>query len=355
MELIGLDQDELRMAISDSLRLPSAIDGVSLVAEVLRKVASYRCPETPAALRNAAKQSLLGLVEADNELIEETLDNLVSCGDLAEVVEERGFSNRRIIYLGAPRLIRRERGGVILTGIRPDGQPLASSSIEDRIELHGHLRRISDADENDIQKLIGSGLVETQDSHWLDAPELIECQVFIEQYVRRLEALNYPSEIEGLQIFDFNKSSAYYNGRKCSPQTDHSGMFVGRRKQRFGSDLWCFVDIANGLATRILDLPINSNERGCDEAWRLQAAIDASEGTPQNLSIRQLGDGTWHLGICSPPPRWLQRRWDLIGTPVKRSHGSLFTWQFARQDVSDEVKFAESRLWFNREIYGKES
>ena len=77
-------------------------------------------------------------------------------------------------------------------------------------------------------------------------------------------------------------------GRRWREVRADSGRFVARRDQAYGSNLWCYVELSNGEPQRLLDFPLaGSRWRGCDEAWRLQMAIDAQRGAPQRFRLQE--------------------------------------------------------------------
>lgn len=349
LELMNPESDDIRTAILESIGLPPFVKGIELVSEVIRIVASLRCPATSIAIRTATRQALGGLPEADDEMIELTIENLINIGDLVEVQEQQNLINRRIIYLGPLRYARRRGGGVLLFGIRSDRQALLPASIMLRVENRGYLRSISDADESDVERIKGSGLVEMDLATWLDPPSEISAADLVSLYERRISREQaIPDGAEGIEVIDPNSSSSYYRGRWSTLSPEISGRFVGRRPQRFGAPQWCYVEVINGGVRRLLDLPIELSNRGCDEAWRLQAAIDAERNSPQVLHVFGLSNGECELGITSPPPRWLQRRWDFLGSPIDRHDGMLFVWRFPTAEVREELQFAGSMLWLER-------
>ena len=120
---------------------------------------------------------------------------------------------------------------------------------------------------------------------------------------------------------------------------------VGRRAQAYGADLWCYVEVDRGIPVRFVDLPLaNSVWRGCDEAWRLQAAIDCERGTPQVFRRRSGPKGTDVIDLFSPMPMWARRRWDAVGEPIESS-GCLFSYKFRNGEVLEEVDFLKDKLW----------
>src|SRR5437764_983213 len=53
----------------------------------------------------------------------------------------------------------------------------------------------------------------------------------------------FHSEVPGLSILDPDQPVRYYRGRWTEPK-NQSGRYVGRRKQAYGADLWCYVEMA---------------------------------------------------------------------------------------------------------------
>ena len=108
----------------------------------------------------------------------------------------------------------------------------------------------------------------------------------------------------------------YYPGRWTSARLQ-TGLFVARRSQAYGSDLWCYVQMRDGIPERLVDLPLgDSRWDGWDEAWHLQMAIDARRGKAQQFRVVSGLEGTSDMHFFSPVPIWAQRRWDAIGEQV---------------------------------------
>ncbi len=108
----------------------------------------------------------------------------------------------------------------------------------------------------------------------------------------------------------------------------------------------------NGACTALLDLPVSRDLRGCDEAWRLQSAIDAIHHQPQEIGVREISSAHCALDVFAPLPRWFQRRWDLAGTPAQPAKGSLMTYDFPRDAVVAQVEFARTTMWFGGKAAG---
>jgi hypothetical protein len=335
---------------TSSLGLEPEASPNEVIAASLRRAGSVRCPSTPSALVATVAQALRPVMEAaSQEMISLVLDSLVAAGDLVEAVEETDGRRRRVIYLGRPRFIRRRSGGFILLGVRPDDAPLVGEALAQRIESVGHLRRILDT-ADDVEGLLAAyGMDEISETKWMRHEPPIAAEAVVDLYQIRLRHQPSSGDIDDLRVLDPTTSTRYYRGRWRPPRSDDDGIFVARRSQSYGADLWCYVEIRHGLHTRLLDLPALSKERGCDEAWRLQAAVDALNGTPQGVLVSRTGQGNLRLGLPSPPPRWLQRRWDLLGSP-KEAKPSLFAYEFGASDARDEIDFLREHMWMDYSI-----
>ena len=309
------------------------------------------CPSTPSELVCAVWDVLEPLVPLESEQLVETLDSLVAAGDLVETTEERSGKRHRVIYLGHPRFVRRPSGGLVLFGTRPDNAPIVGDTLQDRIVEVGHLRRIVEPDDEVFASLDAYGLYEVTESHWTGHPELVPAAEFVDSYFGELQQRQLSATTDGLRILDPELPSQYYRGRWRLAVASDRGVFVARRSRRYGSDLWCLVELHDDEQCRLLDLPLDPTGalRGCDEAWRLQAAIDFVNGNAQELQVRGTGRGGVQLGLPAPPPKWLQRRWDLLGQPV-RVPWALFGYEFSTADTRDEVPFACGHLWMQSRI-----
>ena len=96
----------------------------------------------------------------------------------------------------------------------------------------------------------------------------------------------------------------------------------------------------------MIDLPgATSRWRGCDEAWRLQMALDALRRGPQRYAIRRQGSSSV-VQFFSPVPMWARRRWDAIGEPVSSS-GCLFAYRISEAELEEEVHFMRNVLWLD--------
>lgn len=363
MGIATFDRTSLAHRVVRSLGLDpetSRVDSPTALAASVRRAASFLCPAPPGALGREVNDALCGLTESPStegiEAIESALDALVALGDLVELpLEEPGSRSRRHLFLGPPSYVRRESGCVVL-GVRPEGAPILSEGLIERVEYSGHMRYIRRQDESEDleEELAGEGLFELSPEHWLKAPRRASPEELIDQYSARLDAAGGAGDIEGIRMIDPSSDVAYYRGRWRAPNQRDSGRFVVRRPQAYGADLWCFAQLREGGIEKLFDLPVTSPiARGADEGWRLQAAIDRSTGRPQRLRVRRPLARSAVIDVFSPLPSWHQRRLEFVGERTDRSPGALFSYSLAAEDVAEEVQFLVEMLWLeNEEVAG---
>lgn len=334
---------------------PAAVDLTSIegIAGALRRAASYLCPCSGATLVRDVVRPLRGLVEdmeATKGLAEETLEAVVAHGDILEhqeVVEEPRSGSGRLLYAAPPSFVARESRAAILLGVARDHLSVLPDEIEARIEYVNHVRRLSPLPDEDLPKdLAQFGLIEVSYGDWLKGPAAVVPVQHILTLDYMLDAAPPSRDVPGLVLLDQDRPVRYYRGRWVNPRSQ-TGRFVGRRSQAYGADLWCYVQLRDGHPERLIDLPlVGSRWRGCDEAWRLQLAIDARRGEPQRFGIRPGPEGTVVLELFSPLPMWARRRWDAVGDPIA-SAGCLFAYRFAAAEATEEVRFAREALWLD--------
>lgn len=350
----AIGTEEALQSTATQLCLPSDVDLSSLVAESIRRTASLRCPSTPQAIVETVHQVLEPLVSLSKEEVGEAFDAVVAAGDLVEAMDESGGQRRRRIYLGAPRYVQRSSGDLLLLGVRPDGVPLVGEGLIERVQVDRHLRRLLDPTAEELELVTVYGLDQLSEVKWMRHSNPLPAADLVQRYAGLLSRQGPSGDIPGLRILDPSRNPAYYRGRwrPCGPAD--TGVYVARRSQGYGADLWCVVELRDGVHVRLLDLPALGRDRGCDEAWHLQAALDAWQGSPQEVVIRRTGAGRIQLGLPAPPPRWLQRRWDLLGHPVAVK-SALFGYEFSPRDTRTELDFVRDHLWMSSRVVNEEA
>lgn len=351
---MGVDVITPAEAASSAVRTlgldPGSVDLSSpeVLATSLRRAASFLCPIPPGALVRAVNDALSGLAgytdETQSEL-ETTLNTIVAYGDLLELVVQ-DEARQRQLFLGPPAFVRRASGACLLLGVRADGTPLLSDGPMVRVEYEGHARRLPQGDPM-AERLVEEGLLELQVDQWLRTPRSHSAVEHLAEYASRVSAVGESGVIEGVRVVDPGQPPTYYRGRWREPKKSDTGLFVARRPQGYGAELWCLLEVVSGEVRRGVDLPLGIEvSPGADDGWRLQAAMDSVNGTPQRFAVRRAAyAGTSVLDLFSPLPSWAQRRLDVIGTPIVRSRGALLSFTVPSAEVSEEIAFLEEMMW----------
>jgi|SRR5579864_531359 len=336
-----------------SLRLdPMASDltTIEAVACALRRAAGFICPCSGASLIRSVIEPLHYLADNLTEvrsLVEDTLDALVAHGDLIEAraTKPEGGEGVLLLYAAPPKFIRRQSGGAIIVGVAPDDVSFLSDELVARVEYVNHVRRIKAGRDEDLTGLLSQlGVTELPSAIWLKAPAAETAEQLVQSANAMLKTAGHSGEVPGLSLLNPSAPVTYYRGRWAAPSSQ-TGQFVARRKQAYGADLWCYVDIKGGVPQRFVDLPFRQTQwRGCDAAWHLQAAIDAVRLQPQVFRIVPATSETTIAEFFSPVPGWARRRWDTVGEPVPRK-GCLFAYRFPNTELDEERTFAKQRLW----------
>ncbi|WP_156746880.1 hypothetical protein [Mycobacterium sp. E2733] len=192
------------------------------------------------------------------------------------------------------------------------------------------------------------GLHRIEPEKWVGQPAKLTATDLIEQVQVRLSTAVPAGDAAQFLVIDPGKPVTYYRGRRRPLQPTDSGEFVARRPQAYGADLWCALRVSNGVPQRLFDFPVdNPDVPGRDEAWRLQAAIDAVRGTPQLYRMRPT-DGPNSDGIVdffSPLPGWAERRLQLVAVPADRSTGALFSFRASSTACEDLRRYLGEMLW----------
>jgi len=313
------------------------------------------CPTSPGALARAVAEAAAPLstlsAQELRSAIEAAVESVIACGDLSELpITEMGI-RRRTTFLGPPAFVC--LGDLyLLLGVRGEGAPILSDQLREMVEHRGHLRVIRTADPAIRETLLSEDLIELRPEQWLHAPRRSSAQELVDRYSTHLNATGKASRIEGLRILDPHADVRFYRGRWREPEKRDAGRFLARRPQAFGAALWCWSELADGELTALIDLPIQSPlARGCDEAWHLQAALDAISEHPQQLRVRDTpsAPGAVLLDLFSPLPSWAQRRLEVIATSVARSAGALVTYQLSNNNVEEEANFLKDMMWLVNE------
>lgn len=319
------------------------------IAASVRRAASFLCPTTPGNLARSVTEVLSGFpgFEADTaQNVRDIVSLCVGYGDLVELPLDFDGRTQRRLFLGQPAFVRRNARTALLIGIRPEGVPLVNDELVPNIEYRGHARSIHVAGDDSISDLLElEGLIDLHPNLWMKAPKPSSPEDLVATYTKRLDAAPLSGDVEGVTIIDPASRVTYYRGRWRVLKSRESGYFVGRRKQAVGADLWCFMTVLGGVVGKLVDLPLLSHlASGADEAWRLQAALDAARGSHQRVRVHEQAD-TAVLDFYAPLPAWAQRRLDVVGIPIERSKGALFSYSLPHDDLEAELHHLGEMMW----------
>jgi hypothetical protein len=310
------------------------------LASLIRQIASFETPCSSRALREKTLRYLAGLASpgiADS--LEELIETLLVFGDLLELPSRDQAGRGSQLFLTQPSFVRRSSQRVYLLGTPADGLPMLPDAFARRMRYRSHVRFIDAAPDEDLPGLLlDTGLQELPRQLWFTSPRKESPSEAIARYTSRLLQAPPAGNVDTLQVLDAARSNRFYKGRWTNPK-GLSGRFVGRREQRYGSPLWCFVELVNGTALRLTD--IQPDEwRASDRAWYLQLAIDAERGSPQEFAKGRGDNHDLVVSFFSPLPRWIQMRWEFLATPTKVS-GALFSYSLPTSEYPEEKKVLE--------------
>lgn len=369
MDVRGLTAEEVRSELSGLLvegRNDLELDSPEVLAQLVRRVASFRCPMTERELITGVLEGLEGLLGKD-QLVEVKgvlrtehgdglIEDLICCGDLRDVTPsgEQGRSTGKQLYLGAPAFLRRDNGDCLMIGIRSEGRHLLAGleDREGRIEYTGHVRWFRAIDGEPPASILESlGLRQLEDHEWLKRPPPVTFDELVGKYDQLLEEEEQLSGggIEGLELFDSDRASGTYRSRWRAPTRRDTGRYVAKRPQEFSGPRWCYVEIESGQVRLAIDLPrLDPLAHGWDEAWRLLAAIDKKHGHPPVVRVTHQDSGEYLLKISTPPPVWAKRRLALVGRVIPPETGWP-SWCLGQDDVDQEIEYLETMMFCNVE------
>ena len=250
---------ELAVRTLDVDELADLFSAEGLTAS-LRRAASFLCPASPRQLIDAVLDAVRPLQpggDLSRDDLADLLDLLVSGGDLLEL-RQSGDTPGRLLYLGPPSYVERRPGQYLLLGIRPFGAPLISSDLAGAIQYEGHTRTIELSPDRAAAQLSELGLHVIRPRQWVRRPPEMPPGELIRQMRERLSAAGPAGLVEGLTVIDPAAKVTYYRGRWRPLKPADSGLFVARRPQAYGADLWCVVLVAAGRPSGSSTCPLTT-------------------------------------------------------------------------------------------------
>jgi hypothetical protein len=322
-----------------------------LIAQALRRAVHVLAPCAGHELEGAVVQSLAGLGTAKDELVasvEAILEELVVYGDILEMrgSDDDYWSRSSLVLRPAPpSFVIRTNGSVAILGVAGDEITALAASMAARLHHHGTLRILHPEEGEDLKSgLRELGLLELTESVWLRIPKLESAASHIAEWRQQLAREPASTNLEGVRILDSSRTPTFYRDRWVEPGTQHDGFCIARRPQKYGSALWCIVELEKGVVRRFKDLVAPGDRvRPCDLAWRVQMAIDADAGSPQCFRTREIQE-VFLLDFFSPLPSWAERQLAIVGQKTT-GQGRLFSYEVSPETAKEEVAFLQGALW----------
>ncbi|MFJ9946658.1 hypothetical protein [Kitasatospora sp. NPDC091207] len=340
VHMLGLDETLI------DLSAPEAI------CSSLRRAASFLCPTTPRELVDAVME-VLGPLDVSSAAtrgqLATQLDLLVAIGDLVELPNRMDLGRRKL-YLAPPSYVTQAPGRYLLLGVRPDGLPLLDESVGGDVRHEGHVRSIELDATTGPARLHAAGLHAISMHDWRRQPSVASATSVVGGMRQRLDRAAQSGLVRDLKLLDPESSILHYRARWRRPVDGDCGDYVARRPQAYGADLWSFVRVESGQPLALIDLPTDDPAgSACDEAWRLQAAIDATRGEPQAVRIRPAGGapGSRTLDLFGPVPGWAQRYLELVAVPVPPARDALITYRVPLWAIGELTEFFTDMLWMH--------
>jgi hypothetical protein len=327
--------------------------GATYLSAAIRRLAGFLCPCSPRAIVRRMVESHVGLIDdvpLFEERVETSIERLVAIGDLLELADV-ALEGERVrgtwLVAAPPAFVVRPSGSVFLLGLSADEQTPLPTEMQSRIVSRQGVRSINPVPPEDLATILGDlGLRELSASGWLRSPKAAAPADLVASYDRKLAALQHSGEVTDLLVLDGSRRTRSYRARWTSQGT-LSGNFVVRRPQAFGSDLWGYAQLSDGVPVKLLDLPLHGDRwRGCDAAWRVQMAIDEIAGRPQEYRLRAVEGGAI-LDLFSPIPKWARRRLAIIGIEVQPA-GCLMSFLLPQAEIATEEEFLKNLLFLAR-------
>jgi hypothetical protein len=359
MTVQSLSASEALSRIAISLRVGNPA-GIGLrtrtIAQALRRACYVLAPCSRSDLVRGVSISFDGLGGDGEEVraeVDEILEALLVYGDLLEMrssATDEWHTNAFVLRPAPPTFVQRADGSIVILGVAGDEITPLTGEMTSQLAEHGVLRTLQAQSDYDLPVFLKeSGLIEISERAWLRSPPQDSATSYSDTWRNKL-ADRPTSDAEAVRVLDGLKPTNYYAGRWTEP-AGRTGVFVARRGQRYGSELWCLVELDRGAVKRFLDfVSLGDRVRPCDVAWRVQMAFDASAGRPQRMSLRSVDGNRAILDFYSPLPSWAERRLTVSGIKVDRER-CLLSYSLPASRIASELDFLKNLLWLEQSAH----
>lgn len=327
---------------------------VELVAAVMRRLASSICPCSSNSLIATTTRSLCFFTNDEaalKALGAEVVEDLVTSGDLVELahVTLAGAEDKPTwLYHAPPSFVPRGKR-VYLFGIAPDDAPILPQALGASIRREGAARYIENESGDVVAALEALGVRKVPADRWLNEDRAQPATGHIEWLRKRLQDDGVAGPLPDMVVLQRRSLSRASYSSRWTRECDASGLHIARVERPHGAPLWYLADLVDGRCMRSLLLPVRETAaRACDQAWRAQLAIDATEGHP--ASYRTAPNEGGHLLILDfPLPLSARRRLWYLGGSSKRADNNPYVFWVPDSELATETTYLEQHLWMRKE------
>lgn len=319
-----------------------------LLKPALRRASYLLAPCSASDLVRFVAEPLSYLGEIHEET-EAELQDLIAYGDIFEMrrIDGDPWDTPHLVLRPAPpAFVMRSKTQAFILGVGGDYPSPLPAELSASLGDAGPVRILDCPDDEDLAGHLSEfGLTQLSEQAWLRLPPVTSAADHVAGWREHLNGVPANmSAVPDLEIIDTTRPPSFYSGRWRVPRQADRGLFVARRPQVVGGRLWCVVELVAGQPTRLLDLhPNDGFLRPCDQAWRLQAALDALHGTLQQVIITEDG-ATTHLAFGGPLPSFAERKLALVAIK-SRAPQCLFRFSSSTASLQAEIAFLQSTLW----------
>ena len=325
-----------------------------LLSCVMRSQLARMYPCSESSLLTACRNALSALapdVDALDSAATAVLEDLHTCGDVVELarvtIAQADEQSQWLVPVPPSFVVRGKRA--YLLGIASDNAPFLPEEHWQRIQHIGAARSI-DLDDGGLvsARTLGVfGLRQLDETEWLGYKPKGSATQYVDQLRDRLRSSGVDGPLLGMKVLAHQEADRRPYQRRWVEDCTASGLHIARLEQPYGSPLWYLAELNSGQCRRSLLLPYHlERERACDQAWRAQLAIDASQGHAGSYAV-QTDQGKTVLKLDFPLPLIARRRLRFLGGPSSRSD-SPYTFAIPSIEEQAECRYLEEQLWLQR-------
>lgn len=351
MQVVALSPQQALAVLVAEHGLTGREMSAELLANVMRSQLARMYPCPPHALLAATCRALSGLgwdADALGRAASDVLEDLQTCGDiveLARVTVTQDEDRSQWLFPAPPGFVLRGNRAYLF-GIAPDNAPCLPGEYRQRLQLNGAARflALDEAGALTPASLQALGLRQLDEREWLGLERSETAAQHLEVLRDRLQRHGTNGHLPGMRTLAHQTSARTSYKRRWSEDSTATGLHIVRVEQPHGAPLWYFAELVSGRCKRSLLLPFHLDaDRGCDQAWRAQLAIDAIQGCPAGYSV-ELRGAEAILRLDFPLPLFSRRRLLFLGGSMAREYNpNVFV--VPANDEASERRYLEERLW----------